>query len=157
MKKHDIIISRAAPTDAEELHNLQKLAYISEAEIYNDYTIPPLVQTVEETREAFKTYVILKAVLGGKIIGSVRGELTDDYVYIGRLMVHPDFQGGGLGTRLMKDLEAEFPAIKRFILGTGHKSERNLHLYHKLGYKNIGSRPENDKLTILVLEKTINS
>ena len=155
MKKPVITIKKASVADAEELHKLQRLAYISEAEIYNDYTIPPLVQKLEETREAFKTYVILKAVSGGKIIGSVRGELTEDYVYVGRLMVHPDFQNHGLGTRLLNAIEAEFPQVQKFTLATGHKSERNLHLYHKLGYKDTGTRLENDRLTMVFLEKTV--
>ena len=145
----------ASVKDAEEIFQLQKLAYISEAEIYNDYTIPPLVQPVEETIEAFKTYTILKAVHQGKIIGSVRGELTDNYVYVGRLMVHPDYQNQGLGTRLMLAIEAAFPQAKKFTLGTGHLSERNLSLYHKLGYRDISSEVENDSLTIVRLEKTI--
>jgi len=150
----DIKIENASVIDAEELHKLQKLAYVSEAKIYNDYTIPPLVQGVEETKEAFKTYIILKAVSGGRIIGSVRGELTEDYVYIGRLMVHPDFQGRGLGARLMKALEAEFPHIKKFTLATGHLSGRNLHLYHKLGYKEISREPVN-KYYLVHMEKLI--
>lgn len=155
MKKPDIAIKKASIKDAEELFQLQKLAYISEAKIYNDYTIPPLIQSLEESRETFKTYIILKAVSGGKIIGSVRGELTDDYVYIGRLMVHPDYQGHGLGTRLMQTIEAEFPQIKKFALATGHRSERNLYLYRKLGFKIVHSEIVNDRLTLVHLEKII--
>jgi 2-aminoadipate transaminase len=41
-------IDRATVEDAKEILDLQKLAYQSEAEIYNDYTIPPLTQTLEE-------------------------------------------------------------------------------------------------------------
>jgi ribosomal protein RSM22 (predicted rRNA methylase) len=37
-----VIIERATIKDAEEILDLQKLAYKSEAEIYNDYAIPPL-------------------------------------------------------------------------------------------------------------------
>ncbi len=39
-------IERAIISDAEEILSLQKLAYRSEAEIYNDFNIPPLVQTL---------------------------------------------------------------------------------------------------------------
>jgi ribosomal protein S18 acetylase RimI-like enzyme len=155
MKKQNIKTEQASVKDAEEILKLQKLAYISEAEIYNDYSIPPLTQTLPEIIEDFKKNVILKALSSGEIIGSVRGELTGDSCYIGRLMVHPDFQNKGIGTRLMQAIEAEFPQAKKFTLGTGHRSERNLYLYHKLGYKNISSEPVNDKLTMVHLGKII--
>jgi len=39
----NILIERATISDAEEILALQKLAYRSEAEIYHDFNIPPLV------------------------------------------------------------------------------------------------------------------
>jgi hypothetical protein len=44
----NMIIERAHIEDTKEILDFQKLAYQSEAEIYNDYTIPPLTQTLEE-------------------------------------------------------------------------------------------------------------
>lgn len=48
MQKKKITIIKATKKDAEEILKLQKLAYISEAKIYNDYSIPPLTQTLPE-------------------------------------------------------------------------------------------------------------
>lgn len=156
MNKTQFTITKATPKDAEEILKLQKLAYISEAEIINDFTIPPLVQTLEETLADYRTNTVLKAVINGKIVGSVRGELKEDgSVYIGKLMVNPDIQNQGLGTRLMNAIEAEFPRVKKFWLFTGQKSTRNLYLYHKLGYKDMAAEKLNDKLTIINLEKTL--
>jgi ribosomal protein S18 acetylase RimI-like enzyme len=149
----DIIIKLAAVEDAAEILALQKLAYLSEAAIYNDYTIQPLKQTLEEIREDFKQYIFLKAVQNGVIIGSVKGQLEQQSCYIGRLMVHPDFQNRGIGTRLMQAIEAQFPQVKEYTLGTGHRSERNIRLYQKLGYKICSSEPVSDILTIVHLEK----
>lgn len=43
MKKQlESIIEKASINDAEEILRLQKLAYISEAEIYDDFNIQPL-------------------------------------------------------------------------------------------------------------------
>lgn len=154
MKNSQISIAKASPADAEEILNLQKIAYISEAKIYNNFTIPPLIQTLPEILDDFRNYTVLKAVSGGTIMGSVRGQLNDDNsVYIGKLMVNPDMQNNGLGTRLMNAVEAEFPQATKFTLFTGQRSERNLYLYHKLGYKDTGSERVNDKLTIIHLEK----
>jgi len=43
-----MIIEPASIEDASEILSLQKVCYQSEAEIYRDYNIPPLIQTLEE-------------------------------------------------------------------------------------------------------------
>jgi hypothetical protein len=48
------IIERASVEDAQEILALQRLAYQSEAEIYDDYSIPPLTQTLEAIRADFE-------------------------------------------------------------------------------------------------------
>jgi ribosomal protein S18 acetylase RimI-like enzyme len=66
--------------------------------------------------------------MDGRSIGSVRANVKEGTCYIGRLIVHPDFQKRGIGTRLMSEMEKVFNSCKRFELFTGDKSERNLHL-----------------------------
>ena len=94
-------VEKATISDAEEILSLQKLAYQSEAEIYNDFNIPPLVQTLEEIKKDFGIQFLLKAVMDEKIIASVRAHTKEGTCYIGRLIVHPDFQNQGIGTKLM--------------------------------------------------------
>ena len=65
-------ITRASEEDAEIILHLQMHAYLSEAEIYNDYSILPLIQTLKEIREEFSQQVFLNAIEEGKIVGSVR-------------------------------------------------------------------------------------
>lgn len=128
-------VEKATISDAEEILSLQKLAYQSEAEIYNDFNIPPLVQTLEEIKKDFGIQFLLKAVMDEKIIASVRAHTKEGTCYIGRLIVHPDFQNQGIGTKLMYEIEKIFSTCQRFELFTGARSERNLYLYQKLGYK----------------------
>lgn len=40
-----MIIKKAEFSDMKEIILLQKIAYRAEAELYNDFSIPPLVQT----------------------------------------------------------------------------------------------------------------
>ena len=49
-----MIIKHAGVEDAAEILELQHLAYSSEARIYNDFTIAPLVQTAEEIEADFR-------------------------------------------------------------------------------------------------------
>lgn len=148
-----MIIEKATVSDVEELLTLQKLAYRSEAEIYNDFGIPPLIQTLENMEEDFENQLFLKAVLGGRIIGSVRAYSKEGTCYIGRLIVHPNFQNRGIGTRLMNDIERIFNGCKRFELFTGDKSERNLRLYQKLGYRIFKTSKITNQTNIVSLEK----
>lgn len=148
-------IERAIISDAEEILSLQKLAYRSEAEIYNDFNIPPLVQTLESIEKDFENQYFLKAVMDGKIIGSVRAYTKEGTCYIGRLIVHPDFQNRGIGTDLMNEIERIFNTCRRFELFTGDKSERNLYFYQKLGYKIFKKAKITDQTMIVYLEKKI--
>jgi ribosomal protein S18 acetylase RimI-like enzyme len=148
-------VEKATLSDAEEILSLQKLAYQSEAEIYNDFNIPPLVQTLEEIKKDFGIQFLLKAVMDEKIIASVRAHTKEGTCYIGRLIVHPDFQNQGIGTKLMYEIEKIFSTCQRFELFTGARSERNLYLYQKLGYKIFKTAKITDQTTIVYLEKKI--
>jgi len=134
-----MIIKKAKFNDLEEILNLQKLAYISEAELYDDYSIEPLIETIDEIKKEFNNGIILKAINDGPdIIGSVRAVKADDTVFIQKLIVHPDFQNKGIGKNLLDSIEKYFVEIDsriEFRLFTGYKSFKNIHLYEKLGYK----------------------
>jgi len=147
------MIERATVADAEEILSLQKLAYKSEAEIYDDFAIPPLLQTLEEIKKDFENQIVLKATVDGRIRGSVRAFDRGETCYIGRLIVHPDFQNQRIGTKLMNKIEEIFEETNRFELFTGHRSEKNLYLYQKLGYKVFKTVKANDRLNIVYLEK----
>ena len=92
-------IVQAEEADLEAILELQRLAYQGEARLLNDFSIPPLMQTLEEMKEEFRSGIFLKAVdEKGKIVGSVRGTLRGDTLLIGKLMVHPEHQGSGRGS-----------------------------------------------------------
>lgn len=146
-------ILEAELKEIDDILSLQKIAYQSEAEIYKDFSIPPLHQTIDEIKEEFERQLFLKAVENGKIIGSVRAYEKDDTCYIGKLIVGPAFQNKGAGTALMHEIEKRFKHVKRFELFTGYKSKKNLYLYNKLGYKEFRRDRSSKKLTLIYLEK----
>lgn len=150
-----MIIENALISDLEEILALQKLAYLSEAEICNDFSIPPLLQTIEDIKSEYAYKTFLKAVDSGKIIGSVRANLQDGTCYIGKLIVHPDYQNRGIGTALMNSIENCFKGCKRYELFTGKKSVKNIYLYNKLGYRIFKEEKISEKLTFVYLEKIV--
>jgi GNAT superfamily N-acetyltransferase len=70
-----------------------------------------------------------------------------------RLIVHPDRQGKGIGTRLMSAIEAALAPVRRYELFTGHRSERNLSLYRHLGYSIVRREPVHARLEFVYLQK----
>jgi ribosomal protein S18 acetylase RimI-like enzyme len=138
--------------DAEEILSLQKLAYKSEAKLHGDFQIPPLIETLDELKDKFQTHVFLKATDKGKIIGSVRVLQKENIGYIGRLMVHPDFQNRGIATKLLLEIEKCFSCV-RFELFTGSKSIKAIRLYEKLGYVCFKEETPVDNMTLVFLEK----
>ena len=148
-------IERATLEDAAEILALQHQAYQSEAALYNDATISPLTETFEALRADFVDHIVLKATIDGTIIGSVRAQLRLDTCYVGRFLVHPDWQNQGIGTQLMRAVEQACSAATRLELFTGHKSDRNLYLYRKLGYREFKRERVHDTLTLVFMEKAV--
>ncbi|MBH5317639.1 GNAT family N-acetyltransferase [Paenibacillus sp. GSMTC-2017] len=148
------MIKEANVSDSEQILALQKLAYISEAEIYNDFSIEPLVQSIESVHEQFQHFIFLKAVANdGTIVGSVRARSIEDICHIGKLIVHPNFQNKGIGRRLLEGIELAFKQSSKYSLYTGSKSNKNIQFYTRLGYKIVSTKPIHDQLSLVYLEK----
>jgi ech hydrogenase subunit C len=165
----------ADKSDAPELLALQKIAYQSEAEIYGDDSLPALQQTLPEIEKEFDANpgdaphtgtpsgngsqavslkaAFVKAVMNGKIIGSVRGQLIGETAHLKRLIVHPYFQRRGIGQRLMGQAEDAFPTAKRFELFTGNKSELALQQFRKLGYQEFRTEVFTPSITWIYMQK----
>ena len=149
----EMIIETAEPRDAEEILALQKSAYSSEAEVYNDRSLPALNQTLDELRADMGRQIFLKAVINGKIVASIRGRVEEDSGYISRVVVHPYFQGRGIGSKLVCEMETRLVGVKRFEVFTGHKSQRNIHLYQALGYEQFRREPFSKTVEWVYMEK----
>ena len=146
-------ILKAEIEDLQEIYRLQKEAYISEAEIHNNYSIQPLTQTFEEVKKEFAGAIVLKAVNeDGRIVGSVRGIADGGTLYIGKLMVHPDFQNRGIGKKLLASIEELFPDL-RYELFTSTKSDKNLAVYMKSGYKEFKRKYMPDGVNFVYMQK----
>ena len=149
----DIEILLADITDADEILALQKLAYQSEAELYQNWSIPPLTETIEEIKSEFSSKTFLKTCRNGKLVGSVRVSFNRDTCFVGRLIVHPAYQKKGIGTKLMETIEKRFPSTERLELFTGLRSEGNIRLYEKLGYRIFRRKRLSAKVILVYMEK----
>jgi ribosomal protein S18 acetylase RimI-like enzyme len=155
-----VTTSIATEDEAERILKLQYLCYQSEAELYGDWAIEPLTQTLDSLRTELKERHVLVARLGDEVVGSVRGWVDSDGVgRIGRLCVHPRMQRHGLGSRLVRGMEQTLASgeapVQSFRLFTGHRSLGNLRLYQRLGYRQTEVEQVTGKLSFIGMEKQV--
>lgn len=73
--------------------------------------------------------------------------------YISRLIVHPEYQGKGIGSKLMLEIEGYFRnKARRFELFTGESNKKSISIYKNLGYS-VLRRSEDYEVPIVYLEK----
>ncbi|MDR1830222.1 MAG: GNAT family N-acetyltransferase [Candidatus Fibromonas sp.] len=147
-------IKRAIFEDLQKILNLQKLSFLSEAKLLNNFSIRPLTQTQEELESEFAKSIILKLEDESKeIIGSVRAYEEGGRVYVDKLIVHPDYQNRGIGTSLLNAIEMFFED-KVFELFTSSKSENNIRFYERSGYREFKREPAADGVELVFMEKS---
>jgi ribosomal protein S18 acetylase RimI-like enzyme len=136
-----------------ELLALQKLAYQSEAKLYQDFNIPPLTQTLSELKLELEKSICLVCQDEGKVIASIRAYIDDGICKIGRLVVAPSHQRRGIGFKLMREIECYFKEAIVFEVFTGERSQSNIKLYNKLGYRESNTAQLSEKVTLVFLRK----
>ena len=147
------VITCASLADADEILALQRLAYESEARAYNDWSLPPLTQTIEELRQDIADVLVLKATVEGRLVGSVRGRMVDGVCKVGRLIVQPDCQRRGIGSALLQAIEDGFPDAAKYELFTGSKSDATIRLYERHGYAITRSERQSEAVMLVFMEK----
>ena len=88
------------------------------------------------------------------MIGSVRAREDGPRVHVAKLIVHPEKRDRGLGAELLAAIE-KMLGKKTFELATSEKSLKNLHLYRKMGYKEVRRLPMTEAVDFVVLEKSL--
>ena len=145
-------IYKAGLEDLQEILQLQYLSYQSEAALFGSRDIPPLKQTLDEVIAEYKNGIVLKMTDDDVIVGSIRAKERNGTVYIGKLMVHPDYRRNGYGRSLLMEIEKYFPD-KRYELFTSTRSTDNIRLYQNLGYKMFDRKAITDELQFVYMEK----
>ncbi len=68
------------------------------------------------------------------------------------MVVHPSKQGQGIRTQLLLEMEKQYPK-QRYELFTSIKSEKNISLHRKLGYKIFDEERVTEELIFVYIEK----
>ena len=157
MSDPEVNIRPVSDAESGELLTLRRAAFVSEAQIYGDPSIPPLTQTLDELRAdlANPDVITLGAWAGHRLVGSIRVLLEGSRATLGRLAVAPDLQGQGIGTQLLLAILPHLPEDTSEVwVFTGRDSVQNLALYEKHGYEHEHDRTVGD-LTYAYLRKIL--
>ena len=132
----DLEVRPISPDDAGEVLTLQRAAFVSEALIYDTPHMPALTQSLESLAAELQENLGCVALRGPRIVGAARAQLSGDLLLIGRIVVAPDQQGTGVGSRVLGALEdrGRNAGATEAELFTGSLSEANLRLYEREGY-----------------------
>jgi GNAT superfamily N-acetyltransferase len=116
---------------------LQRAAYVTEAQAHQDIALPPLVQSLDELAVELRDPRVLALGLreGARLVAAIRVRVEGKVAELGRLVVAPDRQGHGLGSRLLRHAEqAVAERVQLLRLFTGEYSLANQRLYQRHSY-----------------------
>lgn len=151
--EEELSVMPANEFDLDFILKLQKLVYLEEGALYNDFSIQPLTQSKDSILTEWEHGTFLKAIVNDTIVGSVRCELKNDICYIGKLIVSPEFQNRGIGGKLLDSIEQLYSDCSFYELFTGFKSSKNILFYQRKGYVIFKEKPINENLTLVFLRK----
>ncbi|MCD2175534.1 GNAT family N-acetyltransferase [Rhizobium sp. C4] len=148
-------IREADPEDLPAVHSITQKAYAVWLPVLG---CPPQPMTDDHGPRIQRGDVLL-ACEGESVLGLVAIERGDDHHMIFSVAVHPDNAGKGIGPRLIAEAErrARLAGKARMTLYTNALMIRNIALYRKLGYREIGRRPNAARpgFTIVDMEKAL--
>lgn len=130
-----ITIRPAIVEDAVAMRELQQLAFAEEGRRSGTRDIPPLQEEVGSIVQHIQGQLALVALLQETLVGSVRGVKADHGYVIRALVVHPTCQGQGIGTTLLRALEAALVKPARVDLTTNTLMQDNVRFYEQHGYQ----------------------
>lgn len=136
---------------AQLLLEVQRAAYLVEAELIGSSAIPALqedLEALQSSDEIFYGYW-LDGELAGAISYKREGEVLDIY----RLVVHPGYFRRGIGKALVSFVEGVEEGIERIIVSTGSRNAPAKRLYEGLGFSEVGVKEVIPGLWITLFEK----
>ncbi len=145
------------PADAGEVLTLQRAAFVQEAQTYGDADMPALTQTLEQLEAELVGNLGCVVVDDGRVVGAVRAIAADGLLLIGRMCTAPDAQGSGIGSELLAAVEqrGREAGCRAAELFTGSRSEANLRLYQREGYRESTRVDQGDGTAQVFLRKPL--
>ncbi len=128
-------IRRAVESDVAAMHGIQMRAFADEGRRCGTRDIPPLQEQPESISGHVRSQIALVATQGDTVVGCVRGLREGKTCTVRALVVEPSKHGLGIGSALLRALEAQLRGIERIELTTNTIMEGNVAFYERHGYR----------------------
>jgi len=129
-------IRKAVPEDSVGLQNCMESAYAAYQKRMGGKRLPPMDQNYKNEIEEFPAWVVE---YDNNIAGGLIMMFENEYALIANIAVHPELQGRGLGSGLMRFAEskAKEKSYSVLRLATHVLLTENLSLYRHLGWTEV--------------------
>lgn len=143
----------ATTHDVPALLDLQRKAFGPLCEKLGWDDAPILAESLEQAHETFAQCTTLKMLSpDGFIIGSVQGAVNDGSLYIGRLMVLPEYQQRGIGKQLFRAIQSRMPHSRAWLC-TCQQISPPYDFYLREGFQPFKSEQQGPGLTWVYMER----
>lgn len=156
----DFTLRQAATADAARIVSILHAAF----EEYRGWMNPPsgvLKESVESVLQKMQTarWVLAETVRERRAVGCVLYEPRDEFMYLGRLAVLPEFRRRGVGDMLIESVEAEARRqnYTRVRLGVRASLPKMRAAYERRGYRFVEAHTHEgfSEPTYVMLEKDL--
>ena len=148
-------IELATIQDVPELQELQHRAFGPQCIELGWEDAPPMTESLEHAYEEFAQCTTLKVKNeDGRIIGSIRGNVTDGSLYMGRLMVLPEYRQQGIGKQLFREIQRLLPHNRAWLC-TCKQVQAPYEFYLLEGFRPYKDEIVGPGLTWVYMEKSI--
>ena len=148
-------IELATIQDVPELQELQHKAFGPQCIELGWEDAPPMTESLEHAYEEFAQCMTLKVKNeDGRIIGSIRGNVTDGSLYMGRLMVLPEYRQQGIGKLLFREIQRLLPHNRAWLC-TCKQVPAPYEFYLREGFRPYKDEIVGPGLTWVYMEKII--
>lgn len=139
-----ITIEKATITDAEKLTELKRRTFDEEVkkwlpnqnDVIDNNIKPPGYSSIEMTKYMIRELEYFKVLQDKEIIGGIIITISGkNFGRIDRIFVDPNYQGKGIGSRVINLIEEEFPDVRIWDLETSSRQINNHYFYQKVGYR----------------------
>lgn len=156
-------IHPAVPADAGELFTLQRAAFVDEAQAVGDPFVLPLTEGLDRIARLLgeEDTLVLKAVSGHRVVGSVRARVMGTSAVLSRLAVVPDQRRRGIARTLLADVERRLrgdrPDLAVLTLSVGAADVGWQRLYRGLGYAETSRERVAEHLVMVHMRKELSA
>ena len=157
----DVSLRPAGPDDAGELFTLQRAAFVDEAQAFGDPFTVALTEGLERIHTLLREpgTLVVCAVAGARLVGSVRLRTLGPGAVLSRLAVAPDLRGRGIARRLLEEAGRHArgldPAPASLTLSAGAHDAAQVRLFRSLGFAETSRERLADHLVMVHMRREL--